>query len=329
MVNSLHLFSSNEQLQEINSSYLQFISILFFYGNLLLKYTGTTEGVMPEAIDARMDLKSRNLQRALIKVCHFLTMVNGFGGILSKPQELRLQAFQNPSNPSPAEIMQSTGDATSRRAQKIAEFKEERSLAQKLLILDEYYSDQVSHESDHQDPFATMDEEVVRTIYTDQLKYHSIQAFALLDNVAMELQVLANRPPQLSTAEIPEDKRIDKKLGAFDYTPRVEKDPTKLPGVQDLINKLGRVLQPFVLTNKRNDLRKKVFGTGQVLPSMSVEDYLDYELANGKMLKSEEPKNEDTDESDIDSDEELHQREWDDWKDDNPKGSGNMKANLG
>lgn len=67
---------------------------------------------------------------------------------------------------------------------------------------------------------------------------------------------------------------------------------------------------------------------------MTVEEYLDYELANGKMLKDEvkdnNPANKDDNDSDTeDSEAEEEKRRWDDWKDENPKGAGNMKANIG
>lgn len=327
IVHSLSLFSSNEELREINSVYLQFISIPYYQATLLLKYMGSTEGTIGDA-ESRFSAKSQNLKSSLFKVSQFLLSLQGFGEILSKDQENRLLVLQNSGSPSLEEIVQSTGDAALRRALKISLFKEERALAQKLSILDGYYTEKQGDD----DIFESMDEEVVRSIYVDQLKYHALKSFSLLESLAMEFQVLENRPVldmsgDSSEQKKLEDGRVKSKLGAFDYTSRVEKDPLKQPGVAELINKLGRVLQPFVLTNKRDELRQKVFGTGQVLPSMSVEEYLDYELANGKMLKAEKPQN-DSDESD-DSDEELRQREWDDWKDDNPKGSGNMKANMG
>lgn len=328
IVNSLSLFSSNEQLREINSAYLQFISIPYYQATLLMKYMGNKEGIISEKTENRFQEKSGNLKKSIFKISYFLQCLQGFGGILSKDQEAKVLHLQNTSSPTFQEILKiySGGDAAQRRAEKISLYKEERALAQKLSILDEHYRG----EDNDEDLFESMDEDIVRKIYVDQLKYHAFKSFALLEALAMEIQVLENRPSSETSAtglRAVGDSRAPAKLGAFDYTSRVEQDPSKQPGAAELINKLGRVLQPFVLTNKRNELREKVFGTGQVLPSMSVEEYLDYELANGKMMKPEEPQN-DTDESD-DSDEEIRQREWDDWKDDNPKGSGNMKANMG
>ncbi|WPK24259.1 hypothetical protein PUMCH_001526 [Australozyma saopauloensis] len=325
IVDSLSLFSSSELLREINSAYLPFLSVPFYLAELLSKFQGNENGEYSVDDERKWTWKGDNLVRAKQVAASFLMSLHAIGGILSESQSKRLNSFSNAYDPSPEELSRLMGDPASRRAQKISEFKEESALNKKLAILDDYYNDTNPEEGDL---FESMDEEVVRQIYLDQLKLQAIRAFGLMEAVSMEAQVLANRPTHSSEQKEAADSRVLSKLDAFDYTSRVERDPTKATAVSELINKQGRVLQPFVITNKREELRKQVFGTGQVLPSMSVEEYLDYELANGKMLKGEAPGAEDSDESD-DSDEELRKREWDDWKDDNPKGSGNMKANLG
>lgn len=323
VVGSLGLFSGNDLLAEANTAYLPFLSVPFHQASVLLRSYATADGTFPETVDERVACKSRNLQRSIAKLAVFLNSLHALGGILSSAQEEVLQSYKNPYNPSLEDINRATIDPALRRARKIADFKEKEALRVKLSILDEA----ILAENDETDPLASLDEEVVRNVYIDQLKLHTLKAFGFLEAFAMELQVLANRPQTTSQERNAVDVRSHNKLRAFDYTSKVERDPTEAPAVLELINKLGRVLQPFVLTNKRAELRKQVFGTGQVLPSMFVEEYLDYELANGKMLQLEQPQV-DSDDSD-DSDEERRKREWDDWKDDNPKGSGNMKANIG
>ena len=47
-------------------------------------------------------------------------------------------------------------------------------------------------------------------------------------------------------------------------------------------------------------------------------------------VKDNNPANKDDNDSDTeDSEAEEEKRRWDDWKDENPKGAGNMKANIG
>lgn len=329
IVSSLALFSSNESLREVNSSYLPFVSLPYYVANLLMKYTGNMEGIISEDMGTRLDLKSANIRASIIEFAQYLKFVRTLGGILTDAQEDRIAALKNPYNPSPENISTTSGDPVLRRAYKVSEFKRERELTERIAILNDYYSPNLTKEIDEEDALHSMDEELIRAIYVDQARLYVIKTFNLLETLSLELQVLANRPEQCSKALGNEDTRKQENLRAFDYTDRVEKDPSKGTTVSELINKLGRVLRPFVLTDKREDLRKKVFGTGQILPSMSVEEYLDYELANGKMLLLAPPNSNETDESDVNSDEELRQREWDDWRDNNPKGSGNMMANLG
>ncbi|CAI5759278.1 unnamed protein product [Candida verbasci] len=139
----------------------------------------------------------------------------------------------------------------------------------------------------------------------------------------MEIKVISNKPVQKT--DIRERERTSDPTG---FTTRLESRPGLNSGkISDFLSKQGKILKPFTITNKQ-DLQKKVFGTGQMLPSMTVEEYLDYELANGKMMKEEQPQAEKFSE-DEDSDDELEKRRWDDWKDENPKGSGNMGANIG
>lgn len=321
VVESLALFSSNEELREINTAYLPFVLVPFYHASLLMKSTCNADGTFPEEMLRRLNNKAENLAAAVSKFALFIDVVRGFGGVLTPTEENRIQLFKNPNRPTYEEIEASAGDAAMRRAQKISYFKEERTLEQKLLALER----DEDEKEDDTDILAGMDEDVVRQVYIDKIRLQVIRAFALLEGLAMEQRVLQNRP---QAAEIQtDDTRAAKKLEPFDYTAKVERDPMQPTRVSELLSKQGRVKQPFVLTNQREDLRKQVFGTGQVLPSMSVEEYLDYELANGKMAAAEQPR--DDSESDIDSDEEVRQRHWDDWKDDNPKGSGNMKANLG
>ena len=119
----------------------------------------------------------------------------------------------------------------------------------------------------------------------------------------MELQVLQHRPTnddlnsssstssnRLETQDSRSKTRVKNGGGGGDddddddygFTTKLESIPKISYQVSDLINKQGKILQPFTITSQRQKLKEKVFGTGQILPSMTVEEYLDYELANGK-----------------------------------------------
>lgn len=100
-----------------------------------------------------------------------------------------------------------------------------------------------------------------------------------------------------------------------------------------LMDPQGRPLRPFMITNKRNEMMKGVFRPGHNLPTMSIEEYLDQEMERGNFLSggTEEPKKKEADDNDeaaIDA-ETLKAREWDNFKDDNPKGWGNKGGRHG
>lgn len=326
IVNSLSLFSDNEKLNEISTSYLPFATIPYYSSCLLLKLLADSK---PEFDFDKSDIlkyKEANLHKAKAKIAMFLHQLEAFGDILTSEQTKKINSFKNSYNPTIDEIIAVTGNPTTQRAEKIANFKQERELKHKLSILDEYY--QSSSKEDDDDLFNTFDEDIVRAVYIDQLKLFSLLSFKNLELIAMELQVLLRRSTfeETKKSKVPDDKEDSDEFG---YTTKLESNPNRKKNISELISKQGQILQPFVITRDKQELRRKVFGTGQVLPSMSVEEYLDYELANGKMLK-EESKDQAPDDSDADdTDEEIRKREWDDWKDDNPKGSGNMKANIG
>ncbi|KAJ1752139.1 Type 2A phosphatase-associated protein 42, partial [Coemansia sp. RSA 1824] len=96
----------------------------------------------------------------------------------------------------------------------------------------------------------------------------------------------------------------------------------------------GQPTRPFVLTNNRQMIKDQVFRPGWALPTMSVDEYLQQEQERGNIIsgggKEPEPKAE-IDDNDYDAldAEVVKQREWDDFKDNNPRGAGNMGGNRG
>eukprot|EP01054_Gregarina_sp_Poly1_P004487 Gregarina_sp_Poly_1__4486@NODE_240_length_10883_cov_144_711446_g211_i0_p4_GENE_NODE_240_length_10883_cov_144_711446_g211_i0NODE_240_length_10883_cov_144_711446_g211_i0_p4_ORF_typecomplete_len346_score58_86TAP42/PF04177_12/1_4e43_NODE_240_length_10883_cov_144_711446_g211_i0928010317 len=102
----------------------------------------------------------------------------------------------------------------------------------------------------------------------------------------------------------------------------------------------GEVLtKPFIMRISNSaELRKfyasKVFAAGHILPSISLAEAGDYDMkievdrlqaAQKKTVKEFDDKSTDSD----DDAKELKARQWDDWKDAHPKGSGNTMVNRG
>ncbi|KAJ1961392.1 Type 2A phosphatase-associated protein 42 [Dipsacomyces acuminosporus] len=111
-------------------------------------------------------------------------------------------------------------------------------------------------------------------------------------------------------------------------------DPTTGKPIRPLFNEKGQPMQPFVLTNDRQRIKQGVFKPGWALPTMTVDEYLKQEQERGNIISGggkepdAKPEIDDNDHEALDK-ETMKQREWDDFKDDNPKGWGNRGGNRG
>lgn len=52
-----------------------------------------------------------------------------------------------------------------------------------------------------------------------------------------------------------------------------------------MLSKEGRPLQPFVIMNKREQLKSQVFGYSHNLPTMTIDEYLQQEEERGNIIK--------------------------------------------
>ncbi|KAI5970481.1 TAP42 [Candida margitis] len=312
IVQSLSLFSDNERLSELTTSYIPYLN-LWFYLSQLHSRLQLKQGTVS------LEFKPDYLSSAKSYAIEFLTNLQNYG-ILDHDQSQRLNLIDKGE-----EIIMSP---QLKRQEKIDNYKKEQQLHHQLAVLTD-----LKHDLNER-----FEDETLKAIYIDQLKFHILKAFDSIGLITVELEVLSNKPPPgSSTNSQDENGDKDGRLASATttsgddpagFTTRIEQRPGKQ--ISDLISKQGKILQPFTITSK-SQLRNRVFGTGQVLPSMTVEEYLDYELANGKMMKEEVKdvsKGSDY-ESDEDDEAQLEKRQWDDWKDANPRGAGNMKANIG
>ena len=95
-----------------------------------------------------------------------------------------------------------------------------------------------------------------------------------------------------------------------------------------ILNKEGKPLQPFTLLDSRQRLQKGVFKPDHALPTMTIDEYLDEEKRRGGMIdgggeqsgRSAEVNEDDMDIADAAT---MKARDWDEFTEANPKGSGN------
>lgn len=159
------------------------------------------------------------------------------------------------------------------------------------------------------------------------------RTFQSLDIIAQELQILAMAPPsflpatELDTA----DDRERSGRGKDGYSERLDSPLSQLAAggkAGPILNKDGKPLQPFVLLDRRKQIQEGVFRPGHSLPTMTIDEYLEEEKRRGGIIEgggeqSGVPADPDEDNLDKADEETIKAREWDEFKEANPKGSGN------
>jgi hypothetical protein len=284
------IFSSNESLEDINTSEIKYLSVDYQLAELYAEFAKPT--------------RAHNLKKSIVCYLHYLTNLSNYR-LLDEAQQMKYDRIRQ----SPFEIQALHETAQLRRDEKIANYKLEKQLAAKL--------DQLEKLENDDNEYNNTDEELIRELYVDRLKSLALKDFDNIRVIAQELEIVQTMP-ESKIVEIHDERTKSK-------------DPTqfteKLEYInRDMLSKEGKILRPFTLV-KRDDLKKKVFGTGQYLPTMTVEEFLEQELANGGIITGggNDGPEESEDEDDLDkADAETYkQREWDDFTESHAKGSGN------
>ena len=116
-----------------------------------------------------------------------------------------------------------------------------------------------------------------------------------------------------------------------DYSDRVDPPLSQLLNggkTGPILSREGKPLRPFTLLDNRQRLRDGVFRPDHSLPTMTIDEYLDEEKRRGGMIegggeKSGMPVEPDEDSYEKADMETVKAREWDEFTEANPKGSGN------
>ncbi|KAF2645253.1 type 2A phosphatase-associated protein 42 [Massarina eburnea CBS 473.64] len=297
------LFSPNESLDDISSSDLQYMSIAYQLADLVQKIRSTDIAERKENL-----LKAREYYERFYKLLDVYD-------ILSKSDTKLWESYlEDKAQFSTA----STRDAAARRETKIARFREEKELKKKIDYI-------------HANPkLAENDEQLVRSLHLTNLTFQSHQGFAALESLAQELHIISLAPPPQPanpSSSTPSDAREGSRGDA--YSERLD---TSLGGLGNysgpILSSSGKPLRPFTLTDNRAQLRKNVFRPDHNLPTMSIDDYLEEEKKRGGIIEGGGEQSgirPEVDEDDFDkADEEtMKARAWDEYVEENPKGSGN------
>jgi len=228
------------------------------------------------------------------------------------------------ADPSPKAFFDIHSDPAARRNSKIERYKQEKELKAKL-----------DHLSKSTSESSNVDDEDLRSLYTSQIQLSVMQSLQVLEGIALEIDILGKAPSedevrlQEKRRQQEADERARRRKGDESYSDRVDPSNifTKANG-RPLLSSDGKPLRPFTLLGNREMLKGQVFGPGHRLPTMTIDEYLDEEKRRGNILSGGGEQSGRQLEPDEDNmalaDQEMYKaREWDEFKEANPKGSGN------
>ncbi|PTB70794.1 TAP42-like protein [Trichoderma citrinoviride] len=299
---ALSLFSANEGAEDIATSSLPYLLVDFYIAELVQR----TPHLAPKE-------RLQVLGQARAAYERFLSMVDGYG-LLTPPYDKLLERYRDDEEG--FAVVAAGADMAAKREGKIASFKAEKALKEKLQAL-------------RRNPryLEHGDEELVRELHLTNIQFAVHSTFQALDSLNREVPLLRSAP---SPSAAPTTGREDPADTSF----RLDQPFNgSRPGAGGpLLSTKGKPLQPFTLVGSRADLARGVFRPGHNLPTMSIDEYLEEEKRRGGILEGggTEPPKKVVDEDDMEAvDRETYKaRAWDDFTDDNRKGSGNT-LNMG
>ncbi|TPX34213.1 hypothetical protein SmJEL517_g03124 [Synchytrium microbalum] len=299
LVRQLSLFSDNEILDDIVTTDLRYILVDYFLGETTLKQ------VSPKL--ERMQV----INVAEMYLSRYLTICDDYA-ILDSDDAKRWHAMTR-KNEDGDLVDSNTTERPPTRDEKIARYKREKETKKRL-------EDLLSRRKDQE-----IDEDIERDIILTSGRLYAQTALESIRLIRDERVIL------LEMEQIKRDK-------SHELSSQLENNSDTRVALKDrtgpLMNPQGRIMRPFVITSKREEVRRGVFRPGWNLPTMTIEEYLDLEMERGNMLSGgtgEETNTKVVEDSDYDAQDQatLKAREWDDFTDDNPKGWGNRGANRG
>ncbi|SPN99610.1 related to TAP42, component of the Tor signaling pathway [Cephalotrichum gorgonifer] len=311
LVSELSIFSPNESADDIATSSLPYLLVPFHLAELLQKTPTFSPKERTEAVG-----HTRNYYES------FLAQLDRYELLTGEHAKLLARYNEDPEH-----FTTVTGpDAAAKRVSKIANFKAEKALKEKLALLkrNPRYLEQG-------------DEELVREVHLANVEFCVHKTFQELESSSRELEMLSHAPtapPAHPSAPSDPRHRAGAAAPTDGYSERLDAPLGSMLGRGGpLLAKNGKPLQPFTLVGNRQELKKGVFRPGHNLPTMSIDEYLEEERRQGNIIEGggeasyyrPEPDEDDMEKADADT---YKARDWDDFKDENPRGAGNT-LNMG
>ncbi|KAK9456157.1 TAP42-like protein [Dipodascopsis uninucleata] len=321
------LFSTNETAEDITTKEIPYLALDYYLATLVDRIKSTV-------IPARRP----TVLRAKALYLSFLSLCDSYE-LLDRQSAKLLHQIQDTPITTPiyaSANAQRYSDPASMRNAKIAKFKKERALEQQIAELDLRRRERGAGNTQDADE-DNGDDEVARNLYFKQIELLVGKAFDALQGLDMELQILeraASQPQQSGPEQDPQQTSDERGRRRDDdnYSERVDPSLSVLNSAPILTSD-GKVNRPFTIVSSREQTRQKVFGPGYVLPTMTIDEYLEEERRRGNIIEGGGAQSEIMPEKDDDNEaaadrETYRLREWDKFTEANPRGSGNT-MNLG
>ncbi|KAI1367625.1 TAP42-like family protein [Xylaria arbuscula] len=307
IIDRIALFSTNESLEDLATSDLPYLLVQYHIAEMLQKVSTSSPIERKRILTSTRDAYEK-----------FLHLLDSYSILSPQDSKLLVEYNEDPANFSTI----STRDANARRNAKIANFKAEKELKQKLAYM--RTSPRYLEEGG--------DEEAVRELHLANLALCAHMTFQGLEGINREMEILAQAPiplmPQDTTIE--EDNRRRKESIDLDHYSEKLDSPLRLQSnsTGPLLSQAGKPLRPFTLVSNRQELQRGVFRPGHNLPTMSIDEYLEEERRRGGIIegggeasgRQPEPDEDNIEKAD---EETMKARAWDDFTEANPRGSGN------
>jgi immunoglobulin-binding protein 1 len=281
MVQRLSLFSSNETVDDISTTDMRYdffatiqdtvqISNAHskFYRYLLIPaYLGSLT-LLLAAPREESDMLSYRLKVLSVSRTHYKTYLSDLENyeILDEKDKDYVEAII-PLDPSQTRTRPSM-DAQAARNEKIARFKRRKATENEIELLSQQLQNTMKNDE-------TVDEEMDRKLVRALLDLFVQKTIDDLSVIGDEMKLLE---PMVNgrVKEVDRSTKVDENSSLQLNGQSIDK--------KGLLDASGKVLRPFVITSKRDQIRKGVFRPHWNLPTMSVEEYLDLEMQRGNIL---------------------------------------------
>ncbi|KAI8075096.1 TAP42-like protein [Gongronella butleri] len=303
------MFSSNELIDDVAPSDLKFLLTSSFLGNVMLK---STNGKISRAdvLDT-----SKKYYTQFLSTCQDHQLMS----------KADLQYYEQQAST----VRRS---AAEQREGKIARYKREKALKETMQQLRQQLDEAQAGEK-HKNK--TLDDDLEREWVLAMIDMEILRALEQLHGIDQEIVMVK----EMERMQLDRDRQQGVSAASSSSKKSTDYDPDRLdtlPWSQrrggPLLSKEGRPLQPFVITNKRQQIKDQVFRPGHNLPTMTIDEYLEQERERGGIIEGggeppEKKEIEDNDYEALDA-ETMKKREWDEFTEANPRGWGN-RGNKG